>query len=131
MKLNCWEFKKCGREPGGVHEHDLGVCPVAKELRLDGTHGGRAAGRLCWVVAGSLCGGQVQGTFAKKFESCEKCDFYAMVREEEFLASSTRAPWHMEIADAVTKDGWILGRRMLKSFKSCAVYVPPATWLMM
>ena len=34
-------------------------------------------------------------------------------REEEFLASSTRAPWHMEIIDAVTNDGWILGRKML------------------
>jgi CO/xanthine dehydrogenase Mo-binding subunit len=34
-------------------------------------------------------------------------------REEEFLCSSTRAPWHMEITDAVTKDGWILGRKML------------------
>jgi CO/xanthine dehydrogenase Mo-binding subunit len=34
-------------------------------------------------------------------------------REEEFLASSTRAPWHIEIADAVTKDGWILGRKTL------------------
>lgn len=32
-------------------------------------------------------------------------------REEEFLASSTRAPWHVEIADAVTRDGWLLGRR--------------------
>lgn len=34
-------------------------------------------------------------------------------REEEFLVSSTRAPWHMEIIDAVTNDGWILGRKML------------------
>jgi CO/xanthine dehydrogenase Mo-binding subunit len=34
-------------------------------------------------------------------------------REEELLCSSTRAPWHMEITDAVTKDGWILGRKML------------------
>ena len=34
-------------------------------------------------------------------------------REEEFLFSSTRAPWHIEIADAVTSDGWILGRRTL------------------
>jgi CO/xanthine dehydrogenase Mo-binding subunit len=34
-------------------------------------------------------------------------------REEEFLAGSTRAPWHIEIADAVTSDGWILGRRTL------------------
>ena len=37
----------------------------------------------------------------------------ALDAEEEFLCSSTRAPWHMEIADAVTKDGWILGRKML------------------
>lgn len=34
-------------------------------------------------------------------------------REEEMVASSTRGPWHMEIIDAVTNDGWILGRKML------------------
>jgi CO/xanthine dehydrogenase Mo-binding subunit len=34
-------------------------------------------------------------------------------REEELLASSTRAPWHIELEDAVTSDGWILGRRTL------------------
>jgi CO/xanthine dehydrogenase Mo-binding subunit len=34
-------------------------------------------------------------------------------REEEFLCSSTRAPWHIELQDAVTKDGWILGRKTL------------------
>ncbi len=34
-------------------------------------------------------------------------------REEEMLASSNRGPWHMEIIDAVTSDGWILGRKML------------------
>ena len=38
---------------------------------------------------------------------------WRFTREEEFLVSSTRAPWHMEIRDAVTNDGWILGRRML------------------
>ncbi len=34
-------------------------------------------------------------------------------REEEMVASSNRGPWHMEIIDAVTSDGWILGRKML------------------
>ena len=29
------------------------------------------------------------------------------------LCSSTRAPWHIEIADAVTRDGSILGRKTL------------------
>ena len=26
-KRNCWEVKQCGREPGGTHEKDLGICP--------------------------------------------------------------------------------------------------------
>jgi hypothetical protein len=82
-KKNCWEFKKCGREPKGIHVAEFGVCPVAMEMKLDGVHGGKYAGRACWVVAGTLCKGQVQGTFARKFETCERCDFYLQVREEE------------------------------------------------
>ncbi len=82
-KPNCWEFKKCGREQGGKHQDDLGICPVAQEKRLDGTHEGKNAGRACWVVAGTLCGNQVQGTFAKKYANCEKCDFYNLVLKEE------------------------------------------------
>jgi hypothetical protein len=81
-KLNCWEYKKCGREPGGARA-DLGVCPSATERKLHGTHAGTNAGRACWVVAGTMCGGKAQGTFAKKYENCEKCDFYKKVVEEE------------------------------------------------
>jgi hypothetical protein len=82
-KLNCWEFKKCGREPGGMHLADLGICPATVEQRLDGIHDGRNAGRSCWVVAGTLCNGEVQGTFAQKYTSCEVCDFYKQVKSEE------------------------------------------------
>jgi len=83
-KLNCWEFKKCGREPGGEHVQDLGVCPATEEKRLDGTHEGTNAGRSCWVMAGTLCKGEVQGTFAQKYKNCEICDFYKLVKAEEF-----------------------------------------------
>ncbi len=65
MKLNCWEFKKCGREPGGAKVEELGVCPAATDCRLDGVHGGHSSGRACWVIAGTYCRGQVQGEFAK------------------------------------------------------------------
>jgi len=70
-------------------------------------------------------GGTVGGGFGGKVDTASEtvCALLALksrravkwrwTREEEFLASSTRAPWHMEIADAVTSDGWILGRRML------------------
>jgi CO/xanthine dehydrogenase Mo-binding subunit len=70
-------------------------------------------------------GGTTGGGFGGKVDTATEtmCCLLAMksgkpvkwrwTREEEFLCSSTRAPWHMEIADAVTKDGWILGRKML------------------
>ena len=84
VKINCWEFKKCGRQPGGSHTHDLGTCPAAMEKKLDGTHGGKNGGRSCWVIAGTLCKGEIQGSFAQKYKSCEICDFYKKVKEEEF-----------------------------------------------
>jgi hypothetical protein len=83
MKLNCWEYKKCGRQPNGTHVHDQGVCPAAVEARLDGVHGGKNAGRACWVIAGTLCGGLLQGSFGNKYKNCEQCDFYKKARHEE------------------------------------------------
>jgi len=82
-KLNCWEFKDCGRQPGGMHERDLGRCPVTEEKRLDGVHHGVTAGRACWVVAGTLCEGEMAGTFAQEIKKCEACDFYRKVCNEE------------------------------------------------
>ncbi len=82
IKKNCWEFKDCGREPGGKHAKVLGVCPATEEMRLEGIHGGKKAGRACWVVAGTFCRGEAQGTFAKKIKDCQKCDFYKHVKKE-------------------------------------------------
>jgi hypothetical protein len=83
-KLNCWESKRCGREPGGKNVARLGVCPASTETRLDGVHGGVNAGRACWVVVGTLCQGTVQGTFAKKLAACEECGFFKRVIAEEY-----------------------------------------------
>ena len=84
-KRNCWSFKRCGREPGGKNVQELGICPASVERKLHGIHDGDCAGRACWVVAGTFCGGQSQGTFAQKYHNCEICEFYQMVKEEEGL----------------------------------------------
>jgi hypothetical protein len=81
--LNCWEFKKCGREPGGEKAVELGVCPASTEKSLDGMHRGDNAGRSCWVIAGTFCGGEVHGTYAATIEDCVECDFLKKVMEEE------------------------------------------------
>lgn len=84
MKINCWEHMKCGREVGGSKSSELGVCPAYSEKRLNGIHGGQNGGRACWAIAGTFCGGKVQGTFAEKEGTCLTCDFYKMVKDEEY-----------------------------------------------
>ena len=83
MKLNCWEFKKCGREPGGIRASDLGVCPASMDRKANGMNDGHNGGRICWALAGTLCGGTVQGTYAQKLSNCMACDFYGVVRAEQ------------------------------------------------
>jgi len=87
---------------------------------------GVVAAHLEWPLNKlKFIGGTVGGGFGGKVDTATEtiCALLAIksqrpvkwrfTREEEFLASSTRAPWHIEIQDAVTKDGWILGRRTL------------------
>lgn len=83
MGQNCWEFKNCGREPGGAKVTELGVCPAATETKVDGVHGGANGGRACWAIAGTFCGGEVQGSYASKLANCMACDFYKVIMKEE------------------------------------------------
>ncbi len=82
-KLNCWEFHRCGRQPGGEQAGERGVCPASVAKKLNGVHGGINAGRACWVVGGTFCYGGVQESFAKKYDNCLLCEFYKEVKSEE------------------------------------------------
>ena len=70
--MNCWEFMECGREEGGRNSIELGVCPTYPDH-----------GRGCWRIVGTFCDGEVQGTYAKKIDSCRQCDFFNRVTIEE------------------------------------------------
>ncbi|MEN8263739.1 MAG: ATP-binding protein [Nitrospirota bacterium] len=65
-KMKCWEFHKCGMEKteGAAHLK----CPSYHNY-----------GRICWVVAGTFCGGKVSGAIAQKLGYCQKCEFYKRV----------------------------------------------------
>lgn len=82
-RRNCWEAKKCGREPGGSNTEELGICPAAISSIIDGCNKGKFGSRICWAIAGTLCGKEIQGTFAKKLRNCNDCEFMKEVQEEE------------------------------------------------
>ncbi len=64
---NCWDFKKCGRDR-------TADCPAYPN-----------AGRVCYLVAGTMCGGSVQGVYALKIGNCRECDFYKALVVDQTL----------------------------------------------
>jgi hypothetical protein len=63
--LPCWQLMNCGREAGGAKADELGVCPAYPNH-----------GHSCWIIAGTYCNADVQGTFAKKAQACVLCEVY-------------------------------------------------------
>lgn len=59
--VRCFEIKNCSKMD----------CPVrhSNDYR-------------CWLQAGTMCRGEVQGEFAKKYASCSQCDVFKMYHKE-------------------------------------------------
>jgi hypothetical protein len=74
---------ECGWHPDDIDR--IGICPAVVDSKFDRVHDGKNAGRACWMIAGTLCGGKVQGTYAQKQKSCITCNFYQLVKKEEGL----------------------------------------------
>ncbi len=82
-RINCWDFFECGREPNGKKSKELGICPATASLELDGVNDGINGGRSCWAIAGTLCDGEIQGSYAQKIGNCLKCDFHSFVHSQQ------------------------------------------------
>ena len=72
-KSNCWEKKQCKTPDCPAYNNDCG---------------------RCWLIAGTLCGGKVQGKFAKKYNSCLECEVY---QEAVYKDSATELREHILI----------------------------------
>ena len=81
--LNCWEYKQCGRGRNGHRAPGEKICPAATATKANGVNCGINGGRVCWAIAGTLCGGRQQGNYAAKLETCLRCDFCQLVLAEE------------------------------------------------
>ncbi|MCP4348102.1 MAG: protein kinase [Desulfobacterales bacterium] len=130
-KLNCWEYMKCGREPGGEKADNFGACPAATDVTFDGIHQGKNGGRICWAVAGTFCRGKIQGTFAGKRDSCVKCDFFKLVQEEDkaphseagflkYLSGETKSSFLNQLTCTYVKAG---NRFITQGEKEDAAYI--------
>lgn len=82
-RKNCWEVKQCGRQAGGERITENGECPASNCFKAHHINNGINGGRACWAIAGTHCGGTIQGSFVNKMKGCANCDFFHMVQQEE------------------------------------------------
>jgi two-component system NtrC family sensor kinase len=61
---HCWEYMGCNQDVNHTEN-----CPAYPHF-----------GRICWAVAGTLCSGRVQGTYAQKIHDCHGCGYYRMAQ---------------------------------------------------
>lgn len=96
VRLNCWEYKQCGREPLGNKVIELGVCPAATTVSFHKANHGRNAGRACWCVPRTLCGSKSQVSAADRLTLCKSCDFFELVKQEEGTWFELQPPEDLE-----------------------------------
>ena len=78
-KQNCWEYMKCGREPGGKEVAELGICRAAADEFFHGMNGGKNGGRVCFSVAGTFSKNVAQCSCLDKIASCKDCSFFKIL----------------------------------------------------
>ena len=65
---NCWDILKCERQKNGKKVNEYGECIASKE----------ELGHSCWAIAGTLCGGMVQGDATEKRQNCIRCEVFKL-----------------------------------------------------
>lgn len=105
---NCWEFKDCGREPGGHRSAERGICPAATFEVADGFLGGINGGRACSFISGTFCCEVVSGTIPDRSKNCAACAFYDDLRYKrgkDFSVSSFLSYVESKKGDTNTRRG--------------------------
>ena len=70
---NCWEIRNCELHKNGRLTLIFGECVASLENM----------GHSCWMLAGTFCDGQIQGTAAQKEKKCRNCNVYQQYHRAE------------------------------------------------
>ncbi len=98
--VKCWEIKNC-QEVG---------CPSFKSENL-----------RCWQVAGTHCGGEVQGVFAQKFGQCEKCEVFRLARPDRLTELGEAFNNMMAMLEQKVDEQHQLQEQLIQSTKLAAI----------
>lgn len=99
--VKCWEFKDC----------DQRSCPAFGSLE----------NQRCWQVAGTHCGGEVQGVFAQKLGRCEKCEVFTAACPDKITMMGETFNNMMAVLEQRVDEKEELQRQLFSSSKLAAI----------
>ena len=82
-RMNCWEFKQCGREPGGRNVEKYGRCSVPVSVEHNGMNNGKNGGRSCWILREAACEKIMRACRVDEIKECRQCRFHIHVKKSE------------------------------------------------
>lgn len=100
LLVKCWEAKHC----------TFIECPSYESENL-----------RCWQVAGTHCGGEVQGVFAQKLGRCEKCEVYQAARADRIAALGETFNNMMAMLEEKVEEREQLQEQLIQSTKLAAI----------
>ena len=98
--VKCWEVKNCRQEQCPSYESD--------NLR-------------CWQIAGTHCGGNTQGVFARKLCQCEKCEVFQSACPDKITTLGETFNNMMAALEQEVRDRENLQQQLFNSTKLAAI----------
>lgn len=80
IRLNCWEFKKCGIGERSYTNTNEEVCTAPAEDKFDSMNHGKNGGRVCWLIKQMAAARKDKGF---GMMHCCRCDFFNLVAKQE------------------------------------------------
>lgn len=60
-------------------------CWIAKNCRSEKCPAYKNDNRRCWLISGTFCRNEIQGTYYHKINACRKCDFFKSANHQKYL----------------------------------------------
>ncbi len=64
---------------------NLHTCWVAKGCDKENCPAHQSADHRCWMISGTFCRNEIQGSYHEKINACRKCDFYQEMQKRRLV----------------------------------------------
>ncbi len=98
--INCWEHRNCRQDH----------CPAYGSENL-----------RCWQLAGTHCGGEIQGVFAQKIGRCEDCEVFRLACPDKITMLGETFNNMMVVLEQRVQEQEELQQRLFSSAKLAAI----------